>query len=143
MLQLLLAVFIGGGTGSVARWLLSMRFNPLHQAIPLGTLAANLIGAFIIGMGFAWFSRMTNIDPVWKVLITTGFCGGLTTFSTFSAEVVFLLQEGRFGWALLNVFVNLLGVFCHDRTGFLAVFGLNRTLKTKKNPLIKRVLNSC
>ena len=65
MLQLLLAVFIGGGTGSVARWLLSMRFNPLHQAIPLGTLAANLIGAFIIGMGFAWFSRMTNIDPVW------------------------------------------------------------------------------
>ena len=49
MLQLLLAVFIGGGTGSVARWLLSMRFNPLHQAIPLGTLAANLIGAFIIG----------------------------------------------------------------------------------------------
>ncbi|EFW8925417.1 fluoride efflux transporter CrcB, partial [Shigella dysenteriae] len=111
MLQLLLAVFIGGGTGSVARWLLSMRFNPLHQAIPLGTLTANLIGAFIIGMGFAWFSRMTNIDPVWKVLITTGFCGGLTTFSTFSAEVVFLLQEGRFGWALLNVFVNLLGSF--------------------------------
>ena len=61
MLQLLLAVFIGGGTGSVARWLVSMRFNPLHQAIPLGTLAANLIGAFIIGMGFAWFSRMTNV----------------------------------------------------------------------------------
>ena len=70
MLQLLLAVFIGGGTGSVARWLLSMRFNPLHQAIPLGTLAANLIGAFIIGMGFAWFSRMTNIDPVWKVSVS-------------------------------------------------------------------------
>ena len=109
MLQLLLAVFIGGGTGSVARWLLSMRFNPLHQAIPL---------AFIIGMGFAWFSRMTNIDPVWKVLITTGFCGGLTTFSTFSAEVVFLLQEGRLGWALLNVFVNLLGSFAMTALAF-------------------------
>lgn len=93
MLQLLLAVFIGGGTGSVARWLLSMRFNPLHQAIPLGTLAANLIGTFIIGMGFAWFSRMTNIDPVWKVLITTGFCGGLTTFSTFSAEWCFCYKR--------------------------------------------------
>lgn len=132
MLQLLLAVFIGGGTGSVARWLLSMRFNPLHQAIPLGTLAANLIGAFIIGMGFAWFSRMTNIDPVWKVLITTGFCGGLTTFSTFSAEVVFLLQEGRFWLGVTERFRQSFGVFCHDRTGFLAVFGLNHTLKTKK-----------
>lgn len=140
MLQLLLAVFIGGGTGSVARWLLSMRFNPLHQAIPLGTLAANLIGAFIIGMGFAWFSRMTNIDPVWKVLITTGFCGGLTTFSTFSAEVVFLLQEGRFGWALLNVFVNLLGSFAMTALAFW-LFSASTTLKTK-NPLIKRVLNS-
>ncbi|VEB62188.1 CrcB protein [Salmonella enterica subsp. enterica] len=73
MLQLLLAVFIGGGTGSVARWMLSMRFNPLHQAIPIGTLTANLLGAFIIGMGFAWFNRMTHIDPMWKVLITTGF----------------------------------------------------------------------
>lgn len=52
-----------------------MRFNPLHQAIPFGTLAANLLGAFIIGMGLAWFNRMTNIDPMWKVLITTGFCG--------------------------------------------------------------------
>jgi hypothetical protein len=62
VLQLLLAVFIGGGTGSVARWMLSMRFNPLHQAIPFGTLAANLLGAFIIGMGLAWFNRMTNID---------------------------------------------------------------------------------
>ena len=143
MLQLLLAVFIGGGTGSVARWLLSMRFNPLHQAIPLGTLAANLIGAFIIGMGFAWFSRMTNIDPVWKVLITTGFCGGLTTFSTFSAEVVFLLQAGPLWLGVTERFRQSFGVFCHDRTGFLAVFGLNRTLKTKKNPLIKRVLNSC
>jgi RsiW-degrading membrane proteinase PrsW (M82 family) len=59
----------------------------------MGTLAANLIGAFIIGMGLAWFNRMTHIDPMWKVLITTGFCGGLTTFSTFSAEVVFLFRK--------------------------------------------------
>ncbi|MBU5567152.1 CrcB family protein, partial [Escherichia sp. S69_ASV_4] len=59
MLQLLLAVFIGGGTGSVARWLLSMRFNPLHQAIPLGTLAANLIGAFIIGMRSVSYTHLT------------------------------------------------------------------------------------
>lgn len=93
------------------RWFLSMRLNPLHHAIPIGTLTANLVGAFIIGLGLAWFNRMTHIDPAWKLLITTGFCGGLTTFSTFSAEVVFLLQEGRLGWAALNVLVNLLGSF--------------------------------
>jgi len=118
VLQLLLAVFIGGGTGSVARWLLSMRFNPLHQAIPLGTLAANLIGAFIIGMGLAWFNRMTHIDPMWKVLITTGFCGGLTTFSTFSAETVFLFQEGRIGWALVNIAINMIGSFAMTGIAF-------------------------
>ncbi|MGU3413423.1 fluoride efflux transporter CrcB [Enterobacteriaceae bacterium C23F] len=111
MLQILIAVFIGGGTGSVMRWLLGMRLNPMHHAIPIGTLTANLLGAFIIGAGLAWFNRMTDIDPMWKLLITTGFCGGLTTFSTFSAEVVFLLQDGRFGWALMNVAINLLGSF--------------------------------
>lgn len=111
MLQILFAVFIGGGTGSVMRWLLGMRLNPMHHAIPIGTLTANLLGAFIIGAGLAWFNRMTHIDPMWKLLITTGFCGGLTTFSTFSAEVVFLMQDGRFGWALINVAVNLLGSF--------------------------------
>ena len=118
MLQLLLAVFIGGGTGSVARWFLSMRFNPMHQVIPLGTLTANLIGAFIIGMGLAWFNRMTHIDPMWKLLVTTGFCGGLTTFSTFSAEVVFLLQDGRINWALGNIAVNMLGSFAMTALAF-------------------------
>ena len=117
-MQLLLAVFIGGGTGSVARWLLSLKLNPMHHAIPLGTLTANLIGAFIIGAGLAWFNRLPQVDPIWKLLITTGFCGGLTTFSTFSSEVVFLLQAGRFSWALLNVAVNLLGSFAMTALAF-------------------------
>lgn len=121
MIQLFFAVFIGGGTGSVLRWFLGMRLNPLHHAIPIGTLTANLAGAFIIGMGLAWFNRMTHIDPLWKLLITTGFCGGLTTFSTFSAEVVFLLQDGRAGWALLNVTVNLLGSFAMTALAFWLV----------------------
>ncbi|MFJ2975609.1 fluoride efflux transporter CrcB [Kluyvera sp. NPDC087067] len=118
MTQLLLAVFIGGGTGSVARWFLSLKLNPMHHALPLGTLTANLIGAFIIGAGLAWFNRLPQVDPMWKLLITTGFCGGLTTFSTFSSEVVFLLQAGRFGWALLNVAVNLLGSFAMTALAF-------------------------
>ncbi len=109
MLQMMLAVFIGGGLGSVTRWAISLRLNPLHHAIPLGTLCANLIGALIIGLGLAWFSRLTHIDPVWKLLITTGFCGGLTTFSTFSAEMVFLIQQGKLGWAAINMAVNLTG----------------------------------
>ena len=121
MIQLFFAVFIGGGTGSVLRWFLGMKLNPLHNAIPIGTLTANLAGAFIIGMGLAWFNRMTHIDPLWKLLITTGFCGGLTTFSTFSAEVVFLLQDGRAGWALLNVAVNLLGSFAMTTLAFWLV----------------------
>lgn len=118
MMQLLLAVFIGGGSGSVARWLLSLKLNPMHHALPLGTLTANLVGAFIIGAGLAWFNRLPQIDPMWKLLITTGFCGGLTTFSTFSLEVVFLLQAGKFGWALLNVAVNLLGAFAMTALAF-------------------------
>jgi len=90
----------------------------MHQAIPIGTLTANLIGAFIIGMGLAWFNRMTHIDPMWKLLITTGFCGGLTTFSTFSAEVVFLFQVGKFAWALPNIAVNMLGSFAMTAISF-------------------------
>ncbi|MGB3252552.1 MULTISPECIES: fluoride efflux transporter CrcB [Buttiauxella] len=121
MLQMLLAVFIGGGTGSVVRWLLSMKLNPVHAAIPVGTLTANLVGAFIIGLGLALFTRMTHLDPVWKLLITTGFCGGLTTFSTFSAEVVFLLQDGRLAWAGLNMLINLAGSLTMTAVAFWLV----------------------
>ena len=118
MFNTLLAVFIGGGVGSVTRWLISMKLNSLSNHVPVGTLLVNLIGAFIIGMGLAWFNRMTHIDPMWKVLITTGFCGGLTTFSTFSAETVFLFQEGRIGWALMNVAINMLGSFAMTGIAF-------------------------
>lgn len=121
MIQMTLAVFIGGGLGSVTRWLLSAKYNPTSFAIPMGTLLANLIGAFIIGLAFALFSRFSHIDPVWKLLITTGFCGGLTTFSTFSFEVFALMQEGRFAWAGLNILVNLVGSFVMTAFAFWLV----------------------
>jgi CrcB protein len=121
VIQIACAVFIGGGIGSVARWLLSSRFNSASLAIPVGTLIANLTGAFIIGLAFALFSRFSHLDPIWKLLITTGFCGGLTTFSTFSFEVVVLMQEGRFAWAGLNVLINLVGSFLMTAFAFWLV----------------------
>ncbi|MDU6410232.1 MAG: fluoride efflux transporter CrcB [Yersiniaceae bacterium] len=123
MFATLLAVFIGGGLGSVTRWYVSMKMNPLSAVLPLGTLTVNLVGAFIIGLGIAAFARLTHIDPVSKMLITTGFCGGLTTFSTFSLEVVYQLQEGRLAAAGLNLLLNLAGSLLMTSLAFLIVSG--------------------
>lgn len=109
MFSTLLAVFIGGGLGSVTRWYISLKMNGISPLLPFGTLTVNLVGAFIIGLCIALFSRMTHLDPLWKMLITTGFCGGLTTFSTFSLEVVNLLQDGRLASAGMNILLNLAG----------------------------------
>jgi CrcB protein len=121
MFSTLLAVFIGGGLGSVARWYVSMKMNGMTPVLPLGTLTVNLVGAFIIGLGIAIFTRLTHLDPVWKLLLTTGFCGGLTTFSTFSLEVVYMLQDGRFAGALLNMFLNLAGSLTMTLLAFMLV----------------------
>ncbi|CNI15821.1 camphor resistance protein CrcB [Yersinia frederiksenii] len=121
MFNTLLAVFIGGGVGSVTRWLVSMKLNSLSSNIPVGTLIVNLVGAFIIGLALALFTRMTHIDPVWKLLITTGFCGGLTTFSTFSVEVVYLIQDGKLAWAAGTVLLNLAGSLAMTMLAFMLV----------------------
>ncbi|MBD1551660.1 fluoride efflux transporter CrcB [Pseudomonas typographi] len=117
----LFAVIIGGSAGCVLRWFMGLRFNALFPQLPLGTLLVNLIGGFIIGCAMAFFSRYPNVDPAWRVLITTGFCGGLTTFSTFSAEVVSMLQQGRYGWALATVAVHVLGSLAMTIAGFALV----------------------
>ncbi|GBU11689.1 fluoride efflux channel [Enterobacterales bacterium] len=121
MFSTLLAVFIGGGLGSVARWYVSIKMNGMTPVLPVGTLTVNLVGAFIIGLGIAIFNRLNHLDPVWKLLLTTGFCGGLTTFSTFSLEVVYMLQDGRFAAALLNLFLNLAGSLAMTLLAFMLV----------------------
>ncbi len=117
MFQLLCAVFIGGGTGSVLRWWLGMKLNPVHHAIPIGTLTANLLGAFVIGAGLAWFNRLTGIDPM-EAADYHRFLRRPDHVLHLSAEVVFLLQQGRVSWALLNVAVNLLGSFAMTAVAF-------------------------
>jgi CrcB protein len=91
----ILAVGIGAAAGAWLRWVLGIFLNSYFPSIPPGTVAANLIGAYVIGAAIAFFSQ-AGIAPEWRLLIITGFCGGLTTFSTFSAEIATLFQEGRF-----------------------------------------------
>ncbi|MCB1932693.1 MAG: fluoride efflux transporter CrcB [Candidatus Accumulibacter sp.] len=93
------AIALGAALGAVLRWQLGMRLNSLFPTIPPGTLLANLVGAYLIGLAIAFFSSFSALSPEWRLLIITGFCGGLTTFSTFSAELALLLQQGRLSWA--------------------------------------------
>jgi len=91
------------------RWWLGALLNAHFPPIPPGTLAANLIGGYIVGVAVACFATYTAIAPEWRLLVITGFCGGLTTFSTFSAELVTLLQQGRATWALAAAVAHLGG----------------------------------
>ena len=93
------AVSVGAALGALLRWWLGLRLNSVLPAMPLGTLASNLIGGYVVGVGIAYFAAFTALAPEWRLLIITGSCGGLTTFSTFSAEIVTLLQQGRLLWA--------------------------------------------
>ena len=92
-----LAVGVGGVLGCWLRWALGVTLNTLVPQLPPGTLAANLIGGYIIGAAMAYFVQMPGLAPEWRLFVITGFCGGLTTFSTFSAEITTLLQAGRLG----------------------------------------------
>lgn len=105
----ILAISLGSAFGALLRWVLGTRLNSLFPDIPPGTLMANLIGGYIVGVAVAYFAQAPEIAPEWCLLIITGFCGGLTTFSTFSAEVVTLLQQGRLSWAMGATAIHVSG----------------------------------
>lgn len=104
-----LAISIGAALGALLRWQLGARLNSIFPTLPPGTLMANLIGGYIIGVAAAFFAQAPGIAPEWRLFIITGFCGGLTTFSTFSAEVTALLQEGRVTWAIGAIATHVSG----------------------------------
>jgi CrcB protein len=93
-----LAIGIGAACGAWLRWGLGLWLNPALPELPLGTLAANMIGGYLIGIAVAFFMQHPGLSPEWRLLVITGFLGGLTTFSTFSAETVTLLLRGQYLW---------------------------------------------
>ena len=105
----ILAVFGGAGFGALLRWWLGGWLNPIFPTIPLGTVAANLIGGLLVGVASAFFTHNAALPPEWRLLIITGFMGGLTTFSTFSVEVVTLIGRQEHWWALGAASVHLVG----------------------------------
>ena len=117
----MVAVALGGVVGCLARWLLSLALNRYFPLIPPGTLAANLIGGYIIGAAVALFTLNPAMPVEWRLFIMTGFCGGLTTFSTFSVEVVLLMQSGRLPWAMATIAVHLFGSLLMTFAGIATV----------------------
>ncbi|MGE5152563.1 MAG: fluoride efflux transporter CrcB [Bdellovibrio bacteriovorus] len=123
-----LSVFLGAGLGALLRWVLGAWLNPFFPPVPLGTLAANLLGGLMIGFALVWFSRNPGVPPELRLLIITGFLGGLTTFSTFSAEVVTTLVRGEYGWGLTIAASHLAGSLALTAAGIaLANLILART----------------
>jgi CrcB protein len=115
------AIGVGSALGAWSRWGLGLLLNSLHPAIPLGTLAVNLIGGYLIGIVMAVLSGEHSISPEMRLLITTGFLGGLTTFSTFSAESVDLLTRAQYGWASVHIVGHLFGSLLMTALGFLSI----------------------
>lgn len=104
----ILAISFGAALGALLRWQLGLKLNSFFPSLPPGTLVANLVGGYIIGVAVAYFAQAPEIAPEWRLLIITGFCGGLTTFSTFSAEVVTLLQAGRLTMAMSAIATHVI-----------------------------------
>lgn len=116
-----LAIGMGAALGAWLRWGLGILLNALHPGLPLGTLAANLGGGYLIGLAVGFFSGLPELAPEWRLFIVTGFLGGLTTFSTFSAESMLLLQRGDYGWALWHSLLHLIGSVVLCVAGFASL----------------------
>ncbi len=104
----LISIALGSILGAWLRWLIGLKLNPIFPAIPLGTVTVNFIGGFIIGFAISYFSQ-SALSPNYKLFVITGFCGALTTFSTFSAEIIALLQQGKMSYAVAAIVIHVIG----------------------------------
>lgn len=117
----LFAIGLGAVLGAWLRWWLGLRLNPLVAHLPMGTLAANLLGGYLVGVAVAFFVQHPEILPEVRLAVVTGFLGGLTTFSSFSAEVVHLIQTAQYGWAALAAGAHLGGSLAMTGLGIWSV----------------------
>lgn len=117
----LLAVGAGAAAGAWLRWWFGILFNPLLPTLPLGTLSANLVGGYLMGVAMAAFAEHPGLPPEARLLLATGFLGGLTTFSTFSAETVTLLLRAQYGWTAAIVGAHVLGSLAMTAVGIWTV----------------------
>ena len=115
------AVGVGAAIGAWLRWWLGVMLNTILPALPLGTLVANLVGGYLIGLCMGLFALASSASPELRLFIITGLLGGLTTFSTFSAESVNLLSRGQYGWAATHILVHVLGSIAMTGMGFFTV----------------------
>ncbi len=115
-----MAICIGACVGALARWQLGLHYNS-HGWLPWGTLYANLIGGYLIGVCVAVFQALPELDPLWRLLLVTGFLGALTTFSSFSAEVVGMLMSSRYALALFTAGLHLIGSLLFTLAGIKTV----------------------
>lgn len=122
----IVAISVGASLGALLRWFLGTKLNALFPSIPPGTLTANLVGGYLVGVAVAYFGSHPSLPPEWRLLIVTGFLGGLTTFSTFSAEVVAQLMAGRMMWALSGIAAHVAGSVAMTLLG-IATVALLRT----------------
>ena len=114
-----LAIFFGAGIGALLRAGFNLLTVSAGSVIPLGTLLANMVGGYLVGIAVAFFGSNPNVSPEWKLFVITGFLGGLTTFSSFSAEVVSLMQRGEFTWAIGTALLHLVGSLALTFLGIL------------------------
>ena len=127
MLYSVLAICLGASLGALSRWMLGTSLNWLFPAIPPGTLVANLLGGYLVGIAVSFFAAHPDLAPQWRLLVITGFLGGLTTFSAFSAEVTQLLEDGRLLLAGAAMSVHVGGSIAMTLLGIATAVHLHKT----------------